>query len=141
MPARIETKCLQAIYEWGISHANLLSELARPREGRAVEVAVDMHFDNVAKALSELVSRCPVSRGPGKGRAPDQVIDFDTEIITGWLGDIRENYLDRTTEQTIENLDELAYEIKHNYLAGVGGEEWNIYGWRRPRRVAEVRSR
>jgi hypothetical protein len=136
MPATIGPKCLQAIYEWGLSYSRLASELARPREGRAAAVAVDMHFGDVAKALAELVGECKVARAPGGGRAARQVVDFDTEVLTGWLADIRKKMPDQDTQQVLDNLDELAYEVKHNYLVGVGGEDWAMDGWRRPRRVA-----
>ena len=138
MPATIGPKCLQAIYEWGLIFSRLHSELSRPREGRIVEVAVDMHFGEVAKALAELVGECKVARGPGEGRVAEQATDFDTEILTGWLADIRKKAPDQNTEQVLDNLDELAYEIKRNYLVGVGGERWDMQGWRRPRRVAQV---
>jgi len=137
MPATIGPKCLQAIYEWGLSYSRLHNELARPREGRINTIAVDMQFGEVAKALGELVGECKVARGPGEGRVAEQTIDFDTEILTGWLADIKKKAPDQVAQQTIDNLDELAYEIKHNYLVGVGGGGWDIQGWRQPRRVAQ----
>jgi hypothetical protein len=101
-------------------------------------IAEDMHFGEVTKALAELVGECKVARGPGEGRTAEQATDFDTEILTGWLADIRKKAPDQGTEQVLVNLNELAYEIKHNYLVGVGGGGWDIQGWRQPRRVAQV---
>jgi hypothetical protein len=140
MPATIGPKCLQAIYNWGISYSLLHSELARPRERRLHEVAVDMHFIEVTQTLAELVDECKVARGPGEGAVGQQTSDFDTERLTGWLADIKKKAPDRDAQQTIENLDELAYAIKNNYLVGVGGAEWDMQNWREPQRVApEVR--
>ena len=138
MPATIGPKCLQAIYEWGLTYSRLHNELVRPREVRISRIAVDIEFGEVTKALAELVGECKVARGPGEGRTAEQTIDFDTEILTGWLADIRGKAPDQDTQRTIDNLDELAYEIKHNYLVGVGGGGWDIQGWRQPRRVAQV---
>ena len=140
MPATIGPKCLQAIYEWGLTYSRLQSELSRPRDGRMAVIAEDMHFGEVTNALAELVGECKVARGPGEGRTAEQVVDFDTEILTGWLADIKKKAPDRDAQQTIENLDELAYAIKNNYLVGVGGAEWDMQNWREPQRVApEVR--
>ena len=137
MPATIGPKCLQAIYEWGLTYSRLHNELVRPREVRISRIAVDIEFGEVTKALAELVSECKVARGPGEGRTAEQVVDFDTEILTGWLADIRKKAPDQGTQQVLVNLEELAYEIKHNYLVGVGGGGWDIKGWRHPRRVAQ----
>jgi len=115
MPAEIGVECLQAVYEWGLTYGRLGEELTRPREGRAREVAIDMHFGNTVKALADMLKDCPLSRGA-----------FKADSLTTRLGQIQKTYPDRERGDVLDKLDELANDIKHHYLKGVGGEEWDI---------------